>query len=236
MRCNMTHNPFMLFGDSSITTALMMSRQSVQNALLESGVKVRQTQPVPRQENKRQYCQRLWRPLIPPSARLLCGWVSPSLQLLKCSGVYQQVEAVIVDVNWMLVVLWVHLPVLYFWKHICSAVVNSVSKNKTRTLKYLLLICLVSAKFELDTVFWIIEWHRLAMDLKTDLLVFCVSSILLKLLLFNIRKLSLIKHDVLRCWKILGATDAVQSLGTVAQLGQYACPKLHLPAPWNSWL
>lgn len=90
----------------------------------------------------------------PLSARLLCGWVSPSLQLIKCSGVYQQLEAVTVGVSWVLVVLWVCLPVLYLWKHICSAAVNPVSKNKTRVLKYLLLICLVSATFEL--VFWTI--------------------------------------------------------------------------------
>lgn len=37
----------------------------------------------------------------PPIARLLCGWVSPFLQLVKCSGVYQQLEAVTVDVSWM---------------------------------------------------------------------------------------------------------------------------------------
>lgn len=112
----------------------------------------------------------------------------PSLQLLKCNGVYQQLEAVIIDVSWMLLVLWVRLPVLYLWKHICLTVLSSVAKNITRALKYLLLICLVSAKFQLDTVFWTIEWHRLAMNLKTDFLVFCVPLILLKQLTFQYKK------------------------------------------------
>lgn len=61
------------------------------------------TQPVPRQENKR--LSKTMAHDCPLSARLLCAWVSPSLQLLKCSGVYQQLEAVTVDVSWVLVVL-----------------------------------------------------------------------------------------------------------------------------------
>lgn len=170
-----------------------MSWQSVQNVLLESSVKVRQTQPVPHQENQRWLLSKTMAHDCPPSARLMCGWVSPSLQLIKCNGVYQQLEAVSVDVGWVSVVLWVRLPVLYLWKHVCSAAVNPVSKNTTRVLKYLLLIHLFnSAKFELDTVFWIIEWHRLTMDIKRDLPVFCAPLILLKQLLFNIRKMSLL--------------------------------------------
>lgn len=44
-----------------------------------------------------------WR--IVPSTRLLCVWVSPSLQLTKCSGAHQQWEAVTVGGSWVLVVL-----------------------------------------------------------------------------------------------------------------------------------
>lgn len=61
--------------DVSITTALMMSRQSVQNVLLENSIKVRQTQPIPCQENKRRL---LSKPMVAdcaPSAPLLwVGW------------------------------------------------------------------------------------------------------------------------------------------------------------------
>lgn len=77
----------------------------MQNVLLESSVKVRQTQPVPHQENQRWLLSKTMAHDCPPSARLMCGWVSPSLQLIKCNGVYQQLEAVSVDVGWVSVVL-----------------------------------------------------------------------------------------------------------------------------------
>lgn len=61
--------------DVSITTALMMSRQSVQNVLLENSVKVRQTQPVPCQGNKRRLLSKPTAADGAPSAPLLwVGW------------------------------------------------------------------------------------------------------------------------------------------------------------------
>ena len=135
----------------------------------------------------------------------------------------------------MVVVLRTRPPVLYLWQHVCSATLNPVSKNKAKALKYVLLICLISAKFELDTLFWITEWHKLANDFKTDLPVFCVSSIFLKQFLFKIRKLSLIKYDVLGHLEKKNQSHVChpcreQSLATLVQL-RWVC----LCSTWSSY-
>lgn len=84
------HSPFTLLGESSITTALMMSRQSVQNVLLQSSVKVRQTQPVPHQESQRRSLSDHGGGLSPQLVCCVFGWAllcsSQSVVVLISSG------------------------------------------------------------------------------------------------------------------------------------------------------